>query len=521
MKHKLTILAISLFAMLTFTFCTDKDAMLEIADDPAPTLRSTLTNKLVPIYRFYCWDNTKKGDHLYLKTPPPGTKIETHTTMLKHSNNYTYRYEGIPFSIYTNKDAIADIPLYLFYDANNVNHYFGNTSIMNGISGQLLGYISSKKQLGLEPLYEYYLDKDKDSFYFLDEFWEPRTSIESMGYVYKKIIGYVSPTYTYLKNKLAPIKIEVNDNKINPYITRIGEYYWTTTNLLGLPDSYEYIPMANQTQINNSLWAVAANAKEYNIHPVLFNYYAGTYYTREGRKYIHKYAKVYEYKNSNYVQTSGWGMPRPQDVRQLYAMCGTGLEYEVREALCFKENQSPVAIKATNVFFMSGNNNNQYGFNLIYSGYRYHGNNPGKYNSIKDRPLTLYKGDLAGMGNAHYIPTMLNSDTPGLTAMIEDYPSTQKEPDSWLLLPIRFCRRLTNQELGYRLYINAAQTDIKKLNLTQAPPAGYKELENSYLRGFYVQYIINGKNPNLTVAQLKALALRLPDVTHNVAPIDK
>jgi hypothetical protein len=61
---------------------------------------------------------------------------------------------------------------------------------------------------------------------------------------------------------------------------------------------------------------------------------------------------------------------------------------------------------------------------------------------------------------------------------------------------------LTDIELGYRLYINGALTDIKKLDLSTPVPNGYRELPHGYMRGFYVQYILNNPQSKITVARV-------------------
>lgn len=69
-------------------------------------------------------------------------------------------------------------------------------------------------------------------------------------------------------------------------------------------------------------------------------------------------------------------------------------------------------------------------------------------------------------------------------------------------MPMRWCRRLTDKELGYKLYINQDQTDIQKLDLEDTAPYGYSELPNGYLRGFYVQYILDNPQPQKTISEL-------------------
>ena len=70
------------------------------------------------------------------------------------------------------------------------------------------------------------------------------------------------------------------------------------------------------------------------------------------------------------------------------------------------------------------------------------------------------------------------------------------------MMNVRWCKPLSDKELGYRLYINAEKTDIKKLGIDETEPAGYSELPHGYLRGFYVQYILDKPNSKVTVADI-------------------
>jgi hypothetical protein len=89
--------------------------------------------------------------------------------------------------------------------------------------------------------------------------------------------------------------------------------------------------------------------------------------------------------------------------------------------------------------------------------------------------------------------------------IIHDYPDTSRGKE-WLWKPVRWCRRLTDSELGYRLYINNERTDIKKMEPNSIAPRGYHALEKGYLRGFYVQFILGKENPEKTVAEIIKMA---------------
>lgn len=94
--------------------------------------------------------------------------------------------------------------------------------------------------------------------------------------------------------------------------------------------------------------------------------------------------------------------------------------------------------------------------------------------------------------------------------MLHDYVDT-KDVLSYHMMNVRWCRRLSDIELGYKLYINTNQTDIRKLDLDTPPPSGYEELPHGYVRGFYVQYILNNPNPTITVSKIVDYARNVED----------
>lgn len=76
---------------------------------------------------------------------------------------------------------------------------------------------------------------------------------------------------------------------------------------------------------------------------------------------------------------------------------------------------------------------------------------------------------------------------------------------------VRWCRPLTDNELGYKLYINSDLTDVKKLGLNTPPPSGYIEFPHGYMRGFYVQYILDKPGSKITVADIVRYARQVED----------
>lgn len=108
-----------------------------------------------------------------------------------------------------------------------------------------------------------------------------------------------------------------------------------------------------------------------------------------------------------------------------------------------------------------------------------------------------------------YLSVQNTNNTLGYVG-IHDY-ITSKEYESYHYLNVRWCRPLTDIELGYKLYINKDKTDIKKLGLKDSPPEGYIELPRGYTRGFYVQYILNDPNTKLTVSNIINYAKSVQD----------
>lgn len=301
---------------------------------------------------------------------------------------------------------------------------------------------------------------------------------------------------------------DANGNTYDYTAVKIGEYLWMNSNF----KNPVYTPSLTQHQINRCVWVYRGDSL-YRMPAQVVNDEIGQYYLRWQRD---SFGGTMAEKHSGGTYEKPWKTPALVDYRQLFAMCGDASEHNVRQMLCYKEGENPIAVKGTDIFWMSGNNTNDYGFNLIYAGMRYHGVDPQIYSPWPDnrREIVINQSDVEGIFNMHVFHA---SDG---VALLEDYPNTLKwQGQTFWWTPLRWCRALTDDELGYKLYVNAEMTDIKKLGLSDACPQGYSELGKGYLRGFYVQYILDNPNPSKTVAQLKQMAQNLPDVTHHGAPI--
>lgn len=295
-------------------------------------------------------------------------------------------------------------------------------------------------------------------------------------------------------------------NESSKYETvRIGEYLWTTSNINHYPTS---TTLQNRDQIDLTLNRYRLNPEGYNVSVDDINKYFGPYYTRlefeeiEGNRYRYKITE-----NEGLAPSSAWGSPSNADVMQLFAMCGEGDEHDIRTLLTCQLGQNPAVVDKYTYWF-SSININKYGFNLMPGGARFNGNQNWKlehnHNSTDSETFSVVTGDFYGFLHSAVFYTWNGRVT------IDDYVKIDSNK-IWHWMAIRWCRKLTDQELGYKLYTNSNQTDIIKLNLTDNVPNGYTELKNGALRGFYVQNRIDGINPNMSIAKMKELAQKLSE----------
>lgn len=283
---------------------------------------------------------------------------------------------------------------------------------------------------------------------------------------------------------------------------KIGEYLWFNNYINHYPASIE----TTRSQIDLVLLRYRLNAGQYKTSLNDINKYYGLYYNRKAFEYLESNRHIYQIKeNDKNAPSGGWGAPSNADAAQLFAMCGNGTERDVRTTLTCKAGSNPAAI-ANYTYWFSNQNTNKYGFNLMPGGARFHANDKWTlkhdHNDNDVEIFNVVAGDFYGFVEAAVLVTWDGRVT------IDDYIKIDKNK-SWHLMPIRWCRKLTDQELGYKLYINKSQTDIRKLGLKDPVPSGYTELKNGALRGFYVQFIINGVKPNASVAEMVKLAKTL------------
>lgn len=280
---------------------------------------------------------------------------------------------------------------------------------------------------------------------------------------------------------------------------KIGEYLWIDSNI----NHYEGQPFSKK-DINLILTRYRIDTTLLgNVSAAEINMYCGPYYDRDQFEYLEDRTKRFIYEGERKVLKNEWGAPSSDDVRQLFAMCGNATEQDVRTTLTVKAGANPVA--NTNLTYWFGaDNTNKYNFNLMPSGARFNGAQVWKLNhTLTDiEYINVTTGDFYGFLEAVVLPTWDGR------AYIDDHPHADGIK-SWHWMPIRWCRKLTDQELGYKLFINQEQTDIIKLNYTASAPNGYTELPNGYIRGFYIQFILDNPNPQKTILQIIAMGKNL------------
>lgn len=305
---------------------------------------------------------------------------------------------------------------------------------------------------------------------------------------------------------------------------RIGEYYWIDRNFshtVSYGGDYENAYPMSQDILDKYVGQIYIDNKYFQVNLGDFEKYYGRYYSYPSVLYLIKYGQVH---NTYGTQIEGWRLPYSADYRQLFAMAPfntandpahtTLNERDVRFALSAKAGDNPMAFDINpgggtpykTYWFQYSNN--MYKFNMMPGGARLNGdgawtNGIEVYNGKKGDIYHLFYAAYFAVGHA-------DDDLFVGVVSLHDNMDT-RDNGSYHLLNVRWCRPLTDTELGYKLYINSAMTDIKKLDLKTAAPGGYKELPHGYIRGFYVQYILDKANPAVTVQDIVKYAHQVQD----------
>lgn len=312
---------------------------------------------------------------------------------------------------------------------------------------------------------------------------------------------------------------------------RIGEYYWIDRNFshfIPWGNDFENSHPVTQGLLDKYLKRVLIDPKFYQVNINDFEKYYGRYYSYPSVLYMNKFGEIH---NEHNLKISGWRMPYNQDYRQLFAMCPFNLtadahhehlnERDVRFALGTIAGDNPMAFDINpgngtpykTYWFDPKHAKNIYKFNLMPGGARLNGD--GRWCNGLGPSGGCYqdgkKGDIYHLFYTAVLATVKPDDPLWIeNVIIHDYVFTASN-HSYHLMNVRWCRPLTNEELGYKLYINADLTDIKKLDLETAAPNGYKELPHGYMRGFYVQYLLNNPDSKVTVADIVRYARQVED----------
>jgi len=382
---------------------------------------------------------------------------------------------------------------------------------------------------------------------------------------------------------------------------RIGEYYWTDVFDLKVPHfawwasnvgSMERYPL-NDDYFNMYLLQCHIDYAQMSPDIADFDKYYGKYYDRFTLdNYMNSYGVMFE-KNTIDVNDDllphmtnldpvrelvgpGWGLPYMKDYRQLMAMApffnGTGPvldEIDVRMAFSARPGDNPLAYNISNgtplaTYWFTESNRNLYNFNMMPTGVRLHAADAywtnGLYSATNVLEGTVWenvcKRTVLNPGTGYEIDqwmgpkgafalmfyTVVHAGRDGQLT-IHDRVDTGS-PTSYSAMTIRWCRKLTDRELGYKLFakVNNISTtsnewlsfvagdelpllkEVKKGNYQRKDfdivkiddpyaeaPAGYVELPNGYLRGFYVHYFITEPESQKTIEDIVLYAISVDD----------
>lgn len=315
-----------------------------------------------------------------------------------------------------------------------------------------------------------------------------------------------------------------NQNKVlgNYTAIRIGEYYWVNHNFTHvLPSGVDFensYPITQKT-LDIYLDRARLDKSQYQLANI------GDFENDYGR-YYGRFSLDYMYKNGDIVSREGallqgWRFPSPADYEQLFAMCPfnttfdaqphTSLnQHDVRFALAPRRGESRLAFDIYDpnggpyktYWFEDKYVTAVYDFNLMAGGMRLNG--PSQICNLYGPVGGCYpdgaKGDIHGL---FYVAALAVRNSDGSYGGVGVHDWLYTDPmDFYHMMNVRWCKPLSAQELGYRLYINGEKTDVRKISLDDSPPQGYTELPYGYLRGFYVQYILDNPNTTVTIADI-------------------
>ncbi len=396
-------------------------------------------------------------------------------------------------TIYIDGNRVKEIPDD-FYTITEINPPFGYNSIKE------VKNITIKKGESLELPYKYSKkDKDKELTF----------------------------TYNNVSKKYQGVKV--------------GEYIWMNANLhndysnsIALSTTKEKI---QKWYSNNIVQGVGDN-----VDIKSFNQYYGLYYKSGIANNLISQGQISE----NGIINKAWKLPSSGDILQLIAMCGNATLGEVRQYLSKAVDDTKITgIVGASYWFASitmpyaswlisetdgysSQNLNKYQLNFMPTGMRATSSGVG-YTTGNDGKVIQFPYDF---GDFLYLNLAIYLKASDGVFMLDDIPRMSYNKYDYNYYPVRFCRPLTDQELGYKLYINQnmssldgvsgeeillddirsgrldpAKVIVKKLGLSESIPQGYCELPRGYIRGFYVQYVIDRPEGNQkTIASILNIA---------------
>ncbi len=257
---------------------------------------------------------------------------------------------------------------------------------------------------------------------------------------------------------------------------RIGEYYWMNKNFShkipdnGLPEN-DY-PISQQV-LDRYVERIRIDKSYFKLNNIDdFEKYYGRYYSYGGTLHMSEFGYM---ENESGEKDSKWKLPYPADFRQLFAMCPfntsqdqahtTLNERDVRFALSAKAGDNPMAYDLNTghpiyktYWFDTNHVTNMYKFGLMPGGARLNGwgswcNTLGPVNGCYTDGVA---GDIYHLFYTSYFATNRPDDFAYVGAVIlHDYVDTQANL-TYHFLNVRWCKKLSDEELGYKLYINKA-----------------------------------------------------------------
>lgn len=357
----------------------------------------------------------------------------------------------------------------------------------------------------------------------------------------KKVTSTIPLYYTNHKSN--------GDSLVDAYYNgiKIGEYYWMDSNMNHIEPYWQWwqAPIGDitqfpigQEQLNKYLMQVRLDTSYFQIDTLQFHKYYGRYYDFFTINYMNSYARMYEGENK---ELAGWKLAYVKDFRQLFAMCPFNpantskslSEHDIRFALSSRKGDNPMTEYeipgdcGTTYWFDSTYVKNIYSFNMMPGGAR--------INRVADDQHAYWSTNLCGenlsfqakTGDIYHLFYTSKFRAMDGHAGLEDLVQTGYNI-SYHWYNIRWNRRLSDEELGYKLYVTSKDSTVTQslewinfissgnelplltkirtgefdsssfdiIEVEYSPnndieiPEGYDELPNGYIRGFYVQYLL-------------------------------